>query len=567
MGVKKSAALAVSATGAPADDVLEELKEKDEYGDHLGGIVFRREEDADGKTCGFIYIGNPYLDNPTVVRLRTAASEEDVRAVREEIIPMRESCEILEALAVTYLLGQPLLLEGPTAVGKTFLAEKFTELLYGRGVRPLEFYCTGQTDVSELTAKWVPHAPTDREKEAWQRFLDSPETMAEVAEIACRASALDAPVGGKMAFVHKQLRRLAEEAGFGEDTRWRLQYGCIPLALRGSPDGRGGIAPLSAAGEAAEAGFTLHVEEVGLAEPQVINVLLQLRGSRGRLADSFRLWECGGERVERGGRFWLVLSTNPPEEYHARNEIDPALARGVVFKRVGGLSEESLRLAARRIFSRRFHPPCGVQPGCLLDIYEHPRICEELAQLVAALHWELAEALRAGEKGRSQRVPLTLDDMARVSDYLLRVQVKDPLTGLLDLPETLERALGFYYLDRLADAELKERCRESFRLTLRESIGSKKHYDWVKGRERMMTRREILDSLVQEALLDDEGRRELRRRMRKDSERKKSEEKSRFAEDLKELLLELEAEGVPIREWLKEDEGEDDGFLEFDDPW
>ncbi len=43
----------------------------------------------------------------------------------------------------------------PVNALKSCLADKFTELRYGRGVKPLDFYCSGQTDVSELMAKWV----------------------------------------------------------------------------------------------------------------------------------------------------------------------------------------------------------------------------------------------------------------------------------------------------------------------------------------------------------------------------------------------------------------------------
>ncbi len=538
-------------------EVLEELRRTDENGDFIGAVVFRRETEPEGVERSFIYIGNPYENNPTVVRLETAASREDVEAVREEIIPMRESCEMLTSMAITYSLRQPLLLEGPTAVGKTFLAEKFTELLYGRGNRPLEFYCHGQTDVSELTAKWVPLTSSEEDREAWLEFLDAPETEERLMGIAARAGSFQGTPERKLALIHGQLRQLAEEAGFGESTRWRILYGAIPQAMSGDFNPDGSFARRVSPGP----GFILHIEEVGLAEPQIINVLLQLRGRKGGLAESIRLWESSGENITAGPRFWLVLSTNPPEEYFSRNEVDPALARGLVFKRVGGLRRDSLELAARRIFSRRFHPPAERPYGCALDIYDHPEICREVAQLVAALHWEFGQALLGGEKGRSQRIPLTLDDMARVSTYIGKMQVQDPATGLPDLGETLKRAVELYYLDRLADAELKKRLRDSFRLTMRGDLGKKEF------RGSLTERSKILDCLVREALMSEE---ELRAHKEREARKRRRVARQTMDEVKRRLEAILADPEVPdsVKEALRGKWKEPDPGMDRDsEPW
>ncbi len=161
------------------------IKEKGPEGEISSGIVF--EEEIDPKTQEkkkYIYIGNPYEERPLITKLETDATREEIEAIKREIIPMRESFEILEAMARTYKHRQPLLIEGPTAIGKTYLADKFTELLYGRGVKPLDFYCSGQTDVSELMAKWVPKVETEEEKRKWHEFLESTEAQAEISKIA-----------------------------------------------------------------------------------------------------------------------------------------------------------------------------------------------------------------------------------------------------------------------------------------------------------------------------------------------------------------------------------------------
>lgn len=388
------------------------IKERGPEGEISGGIVFEEEVDPETQEKKkYIYIGDPYEERPIITRLETDASQEDIEAIKKEIIPMKEAFEILDAMAITYTHHQPLLIEGPTAIGKTYLADKFTELLYGRGVKPLDFYCSGQTDVSELMAKWVPKVETEEEKRKWNSFLESTQAQEEISKIAQEVEQKEKlSPEQKLAFVHSKLQELAKSVGLAEKTQWRFQYGAVPKAmgLIRNPDGTFSF------DEQKGAGFILHIEEVGLAEPQVINALLKLRGKMGQLAEEIQLWENGRKKVKAGPKFWVYFSTNPPEEYLARNEVDPALARGVVFKRMRELSEESLRLASDYYFTYKFGKKPKEKPqGCILDIYNHPEIGKEISKVVSAFHNDLNRELKKGEKGRQQRIPLTLDDMAR----------------------------------------------------------------------------------------------------------------------------------------------------------
>ncbi len=476
------------------EEIEAKIKARGPEGEILGGIVFEEEKDPKtGEIKRYIYIGNPYEERPLIIKLKTEATREDVEAIKREIIPMRESFEILEAMARTYSNRQPLLIEGPTAIGKTFLLKKFVELLYGREVKPLEFYCSGQTDVSELMAKWVPRVETEEERRIWDEFLKSTTAQTKLSEIAREMEQItDLSPEQKRGLIQERLRKLAKLAGLPEKTQWCLQYGAIPKAmgLIRHPDGTFSFDPQRGTG------FILHIQEVGLAEPQVINVLLQLRGKGGKLAEEIRLWQNGGEAIKAGPRFWVYFSTNPPEEYLARNEVDPALARGVVFIRMGELSEESLRLAAEYFFTYKLvEKPTEKPEGCILDIYNHPQIGREIAKVVSAFHNTLNRELKKGEKGRQQRIPLTLDDMARVADALIYQQIRDRNTGLLDLAETLRRAIYFYYLDRLADEELKEEMKRYLEEILTGVTGK------VEFRGQIITRKEMFDILVEEVSL------------------------------------------------------------------
>ena len=508
------------------EEIERKIKERGPEGEILGGIVFEEEVDSEtGEKKKYIYIGNPYEERPIIIKLETEASREEIEEIKKEIIPMRESFEILEAMAMTYKHRQPLLIEGPTAIGKTFLANKFTELLYGRNVKPLDFYCSGQTDVSELMAKWVPKVETEEEKRKWHEFLDSPQAQIELSKIAQEVEEKkEWSQEQKLALIHTRLQELAKSIGLSEKTQWRFQYGAVPKAmgLIRNPDGTFSF------DEKRGVGFILHIEEVGLAEPQVINALLKLRGKGGKLAEEIQLWENGGQKVKAGPKFWVVFSTNPPEEYLARNEVDPALARGVVFKRMGELSEESLHLAAEYYFTYKLGKKPEEKPeGCILDIYNHPEIGKEIAKVVAAFHNDLNKALKKGEKGRQQRIPLTLDDMARVADALIDVQIRDKKTGRLDLTETLKRLIHFYYLDRLADEELREMMEANLNELLEGETGK------IEFEGKVCTRKEIFDILVERASMSKE---ELEEKERQQKEREVRQAKYAAQDALESLL-------------------------------
>ena len=509
------------------EEIERKIKERGLEGEILGGIVFEEEKVVDPETKEerikrYIYIGNPYEERPIIIKLETDATQEDVEVIKKrEIIPMRESFEILVAMAMTYKHRQPLLIEGPTSIGKTYLAEKFTELLYGRGVKPLDFYCSGQTDVSELMAKWVPRVETEEEKRKWEQFLELSETQQKLYEIAQEVEQAEGSPERKLALIHRRLQELAKSAGLSERTEWRLQYGAVPKAmgLSRNPDGSFSY------DEQRGMGFILHIEEVGLAEPQVINALLKLRGERGKLAEEIQLWENGGRKIKAGPKFWAFFSTNPPEEYLARNEVDPALARGVVFIRMGELSEESLRLAAEYYFTYKLGEKPKEKPeGCILDIWSHPEIGREIAEVVSAIHSDLNKELKKGEKGRQQRIPLTLDDMARVADALIDTQIRNKETGLLDLTETLKRLIHFYYLNRLADRDLKETMEANIHELLEGDTGKKE----FEGKVR--TRREIFDILVERASMTKEEK-ERSEQEKIERERRELEQAKHNAED------------------------------------
>jgi len=292
-------------------------------------------------------------------------------------------------------------------------------------------------------------------------------------------------------------------------------------------------------------GFILDIEEIGLAKPQVINALLRLRGVQGEVATGIQLWEFGGQKVTAGPDYWFVMTTNPPEEYLDRNEIDPALARGAVYLRLEDMSRESFNLAARRFFTYDVgNRPTTPPNRCLIELYRHPQIGSELAEIIGTFHKEFSDATRYGEPGRQQRIPVTLDDLAKTAKHLLHFQVRCPETGLADLPETVRRAVRFAYLDRLADKKLRAKMTEALELTLTGDIGKRE----FEGELR--TRKDILDKLVVQAAKKSEGEQEADRQKLNEELKLKQ---ARFDAQDKLLRLQEKVVGADVHPLLKEE--------------
>ena len=90
-------------------------------------------------------------------------------------------------------------------------------------------------------------------------------------------------------------------------------------------------------------------------------------------------------------------------------------------------------------------------------------------------HGKFKSIVEAGEKGRGQKTPATLDDLARISEYICKNQVVSRKTKMVDLAQTIRKGTEIYYFDRLADKDLKEKLRKCLEATLTGSEG--KLYD------------------------------------------------------------------------------------------
>jgi hypothetical protein len=447
------------ATASPElseSQIKSTLHRKDRFGDFTSCAMYEEVVDPEtGEKQGWVHITNPYDDLPVVVSLRTQASREDVEKIISRISPVPEFTHMLTKMAECYDQGYPCYIEGGTAIGKTYMVNKFTELLYGRGVKPLDFYCSGQTDVSDLIGKWVPKEGADPEVKAkWEKFINSSQGKEKLQQIdeEIATTGKDFTTEQKIDMWQAQMRKLASDIGLhGAEADFTFQLGALPKAFMGEyKDGRFSVR------EGAD-GFILHVQEAGLAKPAVLNSLLRVRGEQGELADGIQLWEDGGRFVRRGPRGFVVFTNNPVDGYLDRKPIDPALTRGCEVVRFGeGLSETSVRMMSRQIFSYALgNNQNPTNKHATFDFRNTPEINESIGLAMIGIHQTLASHFNLGESDDPQKMPIVMDNMYKVAQYMQNLQVKQD-NGQIDVGKTLMRAIRSTYLERARPEEREE---------------------------------------------------------------------------------------------------------------
>ena len=388
------------------------------------------------------------------VKFESFASREDLDAIISTISPTAESLEILQAMVITSQQGRGLIAEAETSRGKTYLFNRFTELKFGRGVRPVDFYCNGQTDTMSLMAKWVPKTEDPEDEARWTQYAESAAGKGAMQKIieGARKGASDT---GE---IQKQFIELARNAGIAKPiSQWQFQYGALPRAMTMPKNPTKTIST-----DNPSRGIFMHIQEVGLAETHIIDALLQLGGEKGKLAGEIQLWEDGGKPVQAGPEFWIYYSTNPPENYPNRQGIDQALARRNTFLKLGAESPasrqfkqyldngvpfekmpQSLRAQVEEGQKAVIFP---IVPGSEYSSRESVDIRILVSDVLSDFHEKLKGAMAAKgiEQRTKQKFELTDDEWNMVYDFLRRFESPD-------LEATLDRAVYFHYIARFTE--------------------------------------------------------------------------------------------------------------------
>jgi|GEM_PF-2247712 len=390
--------------------------------------------------------GRPELvfSHPTgegVVTVPTKISKAEFDRILDKVLPLEETKLMLSALAQAYEQKTPIMLEGGTALGKTFVVNTFAKLLYGEKSVIPDFYCSGQTDVSELMGKYIPAGLKPDQIARVESLLKS-EAGAALKDDLMKET------GGSYEYKELFTRACAAAGVPVNESTFEFQLGVLPKAMTAGHDAQG---RLHYTGDGP--GVMLHIQEVGMAAPSVVNALLKARGDQGRLAESIQVWEDGGRLIKGGPGFFMVYSTNPAGKgYQERFEVDKALARSLVWVNLPErLSDESMRKACSMIFSCHKLPP---QKNTVIDISKNEELGQVLGGVMAKFHKVYSEMLEQGETGRKQKVPPTLDSLWRVAELVQENQVPTKDFKSIDMVETIKKAVQSIYINCLQDKKL-----------------------------------------------------------------------------------------------------------------
>lgn len=414
-------------------DKLQTFRDLQKATDNEHGMAFVKSAD------GFACVAIRSLDGKNVITVRSALSRSQFGEVLENMLPIPETRSMLYDLGMAYANRTPIMLEGGTAIGKTYAVNRFAELLYGPNAKIPDFYCNGQTDVSELMGKYVPAGLKPEQLVRIHDYLKSPA-----------GAALQADMSKHGAFTQQDLvERAALELKLPvQKGSFTFQLGVLPKAMTGtmSPEG---IMRETSDGP----GCMLHIQEVGMAAPSVVNALLKIRGEKGKLATDIQVHEDGGRLIEAGDGFFLVLSTNPPGKgFKERFEVDNALARALVWKTLPDqLSAASMSKIGSMIFDCSKVTRRSDSSGAIVDLSKHPELADLLGEAALKFHQLFSDKLKDGEPGRKQKVPVTIDSLWKVAEILQNHQVPNETYSGVDFVATLKAAIQSIYIDALRD--------------------------------------------------------------------------------------------------------------------
>lgn len=396
------------------------------------------------------------------VRIESMAPRKDLEATIAEIHPTADALELLQAMALTFGQNRGLIAEGETARGKTYLMNKFTQLVFGREARPVDFYCNGQTDTMSLMAKWVPKTDDPNDQRKWEDWVITTEGRSAFQAILKGAEANE---GTDEKVIQERFTSLARQAGIiSTVSQWELQLGALPKAMVMPMDNE---RPISEANPSR--GIFMHIQEVGLAETHVIDALLQLGGEKGKLSTEIQLWDDGGRRIQAGPNFWIYYSTNPPENYPNRQGIDQALARRNTFFKLGAESPVSRQLRQYidnnipydRLPEQLRTQVAESQKQAVFPIEEdknNPYNSPEnigarlvVSDTVSDFHEKLKVAMadKKIEQRTKQKFEITDDEWNMVYDFMRRFATPD-------IEATLDKAVLLHYISRFTDKGQEE---------------------------------------------------------------------------------------------------------------
>jgi len=391
---------------------------------------------------------NSVTGEAETMKLPTRMSAEELQAFRKGdtekgvfgFIPTSKGIQMLTHLAHSYMeRGMPIL-EGGTALGKTYAVKSLAKLVYGNNAKILHFYCNTQIDTTELLAKYVPNTGDPAAIKVGE-FLRS-EQGKEWFDEKIASGHID---------TNTPLERLLFDAALHlnvtlSKNNFALSFGAIPKVAMSSVNEKGQI---EFDEHTQGSGCILLIDEVGTAKSAVLLALMMLRGDQ-ELTTSFQLWEDSGRTVSFGPESFIAFATNTLK-YSDRSPVDAALARSLDWQRMGELNQEDIKELVNLITINDYgHRKGGTSETSFIDITAHKDLYGLIGKAILSAHIQVAPLVDKPQAGGDrQKIPCTFEDILKALRYCNNSQVVND-EGTVDMTKTVLEAVARIYCQRFS---------------------------------------------------------------------------------------------------------------------
>lgn len=361
------------------------------------------------------------------------------------------SLDLLQRIAKSISLNQPLLLEGDASVGKSHTIEYLADLCNQEVYR---ISLNGQTDVTDLIGKWVPNTETGQAEKELAVLLRFPErcTSDMARKMIEEKQAKVTPDAKKEA--HEEGREAPVYSGFSKDemmmiaqyegisvkqSNWKWQDGDVPRQMK--------------------TGAWSVLDEVNTCEPQILVRLNAVLEKYGKLI----LHEDGSKEVERKPGFRMMATVNPPgDRYKGRIPLSAEWISRWNYQNTGELPED---IWVRRGFIDGGLPPEELDPSkfeerqlriiapegvfeneTLADYYEAEWI-KELYTALGQFCYLLQKEIIKKQVAKDQKQIFDVNhqrDRVRFTEYLMKLRESGNMKAVI------QDAVNFLFINKFA---------------------------------------------------------------------------------------------------------------------
>lgn len=473
------------------------------------------------------------------VELETYASKEDIEAIKNEIILSNLDQTLLRKTAESYKLKQAILFEGDPGAGKTFLFEKFIEMLYGKDCPIDTLVGSPRTSELDILGHWAPRGNKEVNTEEYHNELKNYHNSEAFKNIEksfnTEVSSLNEKLNNSSItsdqfeeefsklsteFTHKQkdsiINHFSSSSLSIKEADWEFKEGALLRAYSGR-NGRG---------------YPLIVDEFNIIPSNYQQIFLQIGGQSGGLSDKVSFWGNGGKTsYHRGNETALFFASNFPEKTEGRSEVVAPMSDRLVWTVLSDKEYQEKKRAIKQTAGGRLKNKkselfkidpervrVSVENGIQWDEVLDEKLGDKIADTVDILDDQFVKnyqslgdklSLNNETRKRTQKLEFSGRNALRLFSYLDKFQVRNSKTGEIDFTETLRRGYEMYYVSRLASQEMQDKAWKIFDQLLTGDTGKIefdqgktlaqkiKEVDMGKKVSKTITRKEVLDFYVE----------------------------------------------------------------------